>query len=747
MSSYAPNEQVAAQQKAALPRSEHSTDRRASTDIPAPVHYGHALLHQSPRSQSLLQMRQALDEGPRVQSQLALQRALNRPRAPEANEDEEPEQEARSEPAQLAAMPGEADKLPSPVQRKPNATGMPDQLKAGVEQLSGLAMDDVRVHFNSPKPATVQAHAYAQGTNIHLAPGQEKHLSHEAWHVVQQKQGRVKPTLQMKGIAINDDAGLEREADVMGARATMRDTPAYGRNRDRAAETIRGGAIQRLIVKKDGTRFANFSAAKTQLTKRKGSALTEEEAKKLEDIYDNDKRTLTVDNALAEASGASNPNSMTDWSIGEIDPESPPPDEDTEAHVRLTELLESCYVRPPENDLEGVKDIVAEAEAIWLLCLGPDDDIDANELGRILLEYFGGDEKNRIVRYMWYYLGLTHSKPQTAFGSGSFDFELDENNQIVGLSGRPALSVPMAGTPATARRHITAWHTLLGLMNNVLSTEGVGGLVALARVLRHKVNPGISASAEKIARRVSEGNEDHYWVVWLAIVLNNVPSNLWLGSAKENISINTMASYFRQWSVMLRDGDLTVAQYAAKILGYRAGSTAARKVINLIIGDIAQARKDFAADFAAFQNQAIGETVLRNRLPLLEIDTKEGGEADPNDLIIYEYSRGLLPLSLGRIYGALVTFLNRDQEEQGQESSGMDDETKSNVDIGIAGLNPNPQLNPSELEESQGDPSDEKERAQSDEIDPFALFEFNEQAELVPLMPEEKSNKRGHETT
>jgi hypothetical protein len=28
-----------------------------------------------------------------------------------------------------------------------------------------------------------------------------------------------KPPLQMKGIAINDDAGLEREADVMGARA------------------------------------------------------------------------------------------------------------------------------------------------------------------------------------------------------------------------------------------------------------------------------------------------------------------------------------------------------------------------------------------------------------------------------------------------------------------------------------------------------------------------------------------------
>jgi Domain of unknown function (DUF4157) len=100
-----------------------------------------------------------------------------------------------------------------------NRTGLPDRLKTGVEHLSGLAMDDVRVHYNSPKPANVQALAYTQGTEIHLAPGQDKHLPHEAWHVVQQKQGRVPPTLQMRGAAINDDPSLEREADQMGVRS------------------------------------------------------------------------------------------------------------------------------------------------------------------------------------------------------------------------------------------------------------------------------------------------------------------------------------------------------------------------------------------------------------------------------------------------------------------------------------------------------------------------------------------------
>jgi hypothetical protein len=70
-----------------------------------------------------------------------------------------------------------------------NRAGPPNNLKGGVESFSGLSLDDIQVHYNSSKPAQVQALAYAQGTTIHAAPGREKHLAHEAWHVVQQKQG------------------------------------------------------------------------------------------------------------------------------------------------------------------------------------------------------------------------------------------------------------------------------------------------------------------------------------------------------------------------------------------------------------------------------------------------------------------------------------------------------------------------------------------------------------------------------
>lgn len=107
----------------------------------------------------------------------------------------------------------------NPIQMKPNNTALPENLKLGLEKLSGFDLSHVKVHYNSDKPQTIGALAYAQGNEIHLGPGQEKHLPHEAWHIVQQKQGRVKPSIQMKEIAVNNNAMLENEADIMGKKA------------------------------------------------------------------------------------------------------------------------------------------------------------------------------------------------------------------------------------------------------------------------------------------------------------------------------------------------------------------------------------------------------------------------------------------------------------------------------------------------------------------------------------------------
>lgn len=109
--------------------------------------------------------------------------------------------------------------------------GLPDSLRSNMEAMSGMALNDVRVHRNSDKPAQLNALAYAQGSDIYLGSGQEAHLPHEAWHVVQQRQGRVRPTVQIMGTNVNDDASLEREADVSGQMALR--------------STLKGGPVQR----------------------------------------------------------------------------------------------------------------------------------------------------------------------------------------------------------------------------------------------------------------------------------------------------------------------------------------------------------------------------------------------------------------------------------------------------------------------------------------------------------------------
>ena len=94
-----------------------------------------------------------------------------------------------------------------------NNTGIPDLMKSQFEKLSGFSFDDVCVHYNSDKPAQLQAFAYTQGNHVYIGPGQEKHLRHELGHVVQQKQGRVKPTRIINDMAFNDELELEIEAD------------------------------------------------------------------------------------------------------------------------------------------------------------------------------------------------------------------------------------------------------------------------------------------------------------------------------------------------------------------------------------------------------------------------------------------------------------------------------------------------------------------------------------------------------
>lgn len=124
--------------------------------------------------------------------------------------------------AQLREQKGEGTAV-----RKPNLTGIPTQMKLNFEQRSGLSFDDVRVHYNSDKPARLGALAYTQGNQVYMGPGQERHLPHELGHVIQQKTGRVRPTGWINGLPVNDQLELEREADNWSA--LFRSLPAVDR--------------------------------------------------------------------------------------------------------------------------------------------------------------------------------------------------------------------------------------------------------------------------------------------------------------------------------------------------------------------------------------------------------------------------------------------------------------------------------------------------------------------------------------
>ena len=95
---------------------------------------------------------------------------------------------------------------------------LPPALKSGIESLSGMNMDDVRVHYNSAQPARLNAVAYTQGAEIHVAPGHDRHVAHEAWHIVQQRQGRVGDNLRTHIGLSTDERALEVERDLLARR-------------------------------------------------------------------------------------------------------------------------------------------------------------------------------------------------------------------------------------------------------------------------------------------------------------------------------------------------------------------------------------------------------------------------------------------------------------------------------------------------------------------------------------------------
>ncbi|VFQ45330.1 DUF4157 domain-containing protein [Desulfoluna butyratoxydans] len=109
-----------------------------------------------------------------------------------------------------------------------NTTGLPDRVKEGMQRSFNTDFSDITVHPSSSKAPALGAQAFTQGHDVHFAPGQfrpdttsgRELIGHELAHVVQQREGRVSPTCEVSGMPVNDNPGLEAEADALGKRAS-----------------------------------------------------------------------------------------------------------------------------------------------------------------------------------------------------------------------------------------------------------------------------------------------------------------------------------------------------------------------------------------------------------------------------------------------------------------------------------------------------------------------------------------------
>lgn len=102
---------------------------------------------------------------------------------------------------------------------------LPGALLAKMEKAFGADFSAVRVH-EGPQPARIGALAFTTGTDIYFAQGRyqpdtvrgQQLLGHELAHVIQQRQGRVRP-MGDAALAVVQDRALEAEADRLGLRA------------------------------------------------------------------------------------------------------------------------------------------------------------------------------------------------------------------------------------------------------------------------------------------------------------------------------------------------------------------------------------------------------------------------------------------------------------------------------------------------------------------------------------------------
>jgi hypothetical protein len=457
-------------------------------------------------------------------------------------------------------------------QRQENKTGMSDQLKSGVESLSGLSMNDVKVHYNSPKPAQLQAHAYAQGNQIHLGPGQEKHLPHEAWHVVQQKQGRVQPTIQMKeAVPVNDDAGLEHEADVMGAKAQQ--VPGHNRveltNRHLVSTTYQGK------FKVAGVEYTEYTTQiDTQLTKEFESsdwAIEEEQIDEIkEEIKNMANRSKIVTTQTNWLNLIKNVAGILSIPLKTVDvSEKKNFNTNKEELETIKTNLKETIGAANEGEKNDEKEQLNGINTFLKVLAGKEGEIKTAMIDclrstgellvaiKVLKTFHKVDYINKTYDAVCTHAGI-ESTDKRSRGFAKLKITGGQNKTITGRPDFPSSTKKAVKIkPREHRRHIIAWHSIREFMTieyqrNDKLAELISKRLEETMESNEAVKEGVKFASGKKAEEIENYKDELRHLSKIDIlklglfIMNGNPKNLWSGSGKVNSTINTSSMHIQK---------------------------------------------------------------------------------------------------------------------------------------------------------------------------------------------------------
>lgn len=333
----------------------------------------------------------------------------------------------------------------------------------------------------------------------------------------------------------------------------------------------------------------------------------------------------------------------------------------TEPDDIIAALGRLLVIKRPDDEAEAEEydDALVEAAAFWHK--DPDADIPAGADGRVKLVsmLMAADARRRLVALISYLLGIGAKPAPVNPGIGTL--AVGE----AGVSGRPGLFAVETGAPTHARRHIVAWHSLRDVMNVIIARWGPGGLAELSDELVDVGPPRLKDTAEAIAEKQAEKGSHAFKIIRLAVILNNIPSNLWSGAAKENISINTLVGYLSDWMAQLDAGRMRVSELRVKLVSYRAGAPKARRAIEKLVAQLDEDVEEYGAD----ARRTIYEYFQRSIRPELEVDTQGGREMTPNQLFLFEMGARLIRPKVADIRKNLAEFIASGGKKVGDDDA------------------------------------------------------------------------------